>query len=343
MKILIVKISALGDVVHSLPVLDWIRQAEPTAEIHWLVDERFAPILQDHPDVRRVHPVGLKNRSFPAALQEVMSVGRRLRGEKDDLLLDLQGNSKSGLFSFLSGARRRFGFARDAVREWPNLLTSNAKVSLTPNDFHISDRSLAIARAAFPNGSTDLCAGPLAANPVAGLQVRKKLDQLGFPDSGFLVLHYGTTWSTKLWALAHWRELVKRLAGEGERILLTWGNAEEQAAGKEITAGTEAELWPRGDLPDLVALLGRAALVIGGDTGPIHIAAALATPTVSLYRVTDSRRNGPRGKRHQLLQADLDCSPCLRKSCEQDQACAASISVDKVWQAARGLLDRGYR
>ncbi len=103
-------------------------------------------------------------------------------------------------------------------------------------------------------------------------------------------------------------------------------------------ASDSAVVWPRGTLPELVALLARATVVVGGDTGPIHIAAAVGTPTVSLFRVTDSRRNGPRGERHILLQSPLDCSPCLRKECERDEACGMSIPVKTVAGAIEGLL-----
>ena len=96
-------------------------------------------------------------------------------------------------------------------------------------------------------------------------------------------------------------------------------------------------VWPRGTLPELAALLARAVVVIGGDTGPVHIAAAVGTPTVSLYRVTDSERNGPRGPQHIRLQTPLACSPCLRKSCERDSECSSSISVAAVAAAINRL------
>jgi heptosyltransferase-1 len=91
------------------------------------------------------------------------------------------------------------------------------------------------------------------------------------------------------------------------------------------------KIWPRGTLPQLAALLARAAVVVGGDTGPVHMAAAVGTPTVSFYRVTDGERNGPRGQQHVRLQAPLDCSPCLRKACDDDPVCAKSVGVNEVF------------
>lgn len=126
-----------------------------------------------------------------------------------------------------------------------------------------------------------------------------------------VVFHYGTTWQTKLWSLENWQQLARQLTDDGEVVpLLTWGNDEEfkaVTAISEATAG-RAIVWPRGSLPELVALLDRVDLVVGCDTGPIHIAAALGTPTVSLFRVTDATRNAPVGENHRNLQTRMSCA-----------------------------------
>ncbi|BCR05198.1 lipopolysaccharide heptosyltransferase I [Desulfuromonas versatilis] len=344
MRVLIVKVSALGDVVHALPVLAWLKSADPRMEIDWLVEESFAPLLDGHPLLRKVHRLRTKawrKAGALAALRGAWGTIRELRAEGYDLVLDLQGNSKSGLFTGLCGAPQRFGFARDAVREWPNLLATNRRVPLSQGDFHISDRSLALGRAAVPGGVEVLPAGPLHVNDQALARVRQQLEALALAGKPVVVLHYGTTWGTKLWPLERWQELAARLCGElGIRPLLTWGNTEENAAAEAIgeACGGQAVIWPRGSLPELVALLDEADLVVGADTGPVHIAAALGTRTVSIFRVTDARRNGPRGEAHIRLQAPLDCSPCLRKSCPRDGECGRSITTDEVFSALRRLL-----
>ena len=152
MKVLIVKTSALGDVVHALPVLAWIKSADPAMEIDWLVEEGFAPLLDGHPLLRRVHRIATRSwrlKGWPAAAREGLRTIGLLRREEYDIVLDLQGNSKSGLFTLLSGAPLRYGFNGKAVREWPNLLATNRWVPLSAVDHHISERSLAIARAVF--------------------------------------------------------------------------------------------------------------------------------------------------------------------------------------------------
>ena len=344
MRILIVKISALGDVVHSLPVLAYIKKLHPEAEIDWLVEEGLAPLLEGHPLLHRVHRLGFKRwrrQGFIVLLRGLLEMARTLRRQPYDVVLDLQGNCKSGLFTLLSKARLRYGFARHVVREWPNLLATNRKVVLGEADHHISDRSLAVAREAFPGGGKAPLAGPLHVDEGAAAQVDRQLHQAGFDGQSLLVLQYGTTWRTKLWSLDYWRELVRRLTLEnGFRPVLIWGNDEERQAAELIAAASNgrAVIWPRASLQELVALLQRADLVVGGDTGPIHIAAALQRPTVSIFRVTDATRNGPRGKEHIRLQAPMPCGPCLKKTCPQDAECARSIAVSQVHEAVSKLL-----
>jgi heptosyltransferase-1 len=342
--VLIVKASALGDVVHALPVLAWLKSADPAMEIDWLVEEGFAPLLDGHPLLRRVFPVAThrwRRQGRLAALREGLRVVAQLRSEKYNVVLDLQGNSKSGLFTMFSGASHRYGFDGQGVREWPNLLATNCRVSLSVEDYHVSDRSLAIARAAFPTGKESLPAGPLFVNAAAAHKVDKQLAEYGLTCRRFAVLHYGTTWKTKLWPLENWSTVVRHLVVDSDIVpVLTWGSDGERAVVEKITeAGRGAAvIWPRGTLPDLTALLARAAVVIGGDTGPVHIAAAVGIATVSIYRVTDGRRNGPRGEQHIRLQAPLNCSACLRKECERDLECGTSIHAASVIAAVERLL-----
>lgn len=343
MKVLVVKVSALGDVVHALPVLSYLHSVAYDMHVDWLVEEGFASLLEGHPLIRRVHRVNTRGwrragvRTLLAGGGETVAA---LRREKYDIVLDLQGNSKSGLFTRLAGAPLRFGFDRDGVREWPNLLATNRQVPLS-EAHHVSDRSLAIARAAVPGGDEPASAGPLTVQPSAAERVEEQVRHFGLTGERIVVLHYGTTWSTKLWPLENWRSLADRIVRElGIQPVLTWGSEAERTAAEAIREGCggAAILWPRGTLPELVALLARADLAVGGDTGPIHIAAAVGTPTVSLYRVTDAERNGPRGKAHIRLQAPLDCSPCLRKKCERDGECGRSIEIEPVFEAVRRQL-----
>ncbi|MEN8729286.1 MAG: lipopolysaccharide heptosyltransferase I [Desulfuromonadales bacterium] len=344
MKVLIVKVSALGDIVHALPVLAHLHAVQPDIVVDWLVESTFASLLEGHPLLRKaicLDTRGWRRQGSVAAVRGACAVGRQLRDEKYDVVLDLQGNSKSGLFTWLSGARKRFGFDASQAREWLNTLATNYKVSIPRECHHISSRYLRIARVAFP-GATDvpLC-GPLPVQQEAAQAISAMLEKHSLVRGKFLVAHYGTTWETKLWPLDRWIEFTRdQVVDKGRQLVLTWGNDVEKLAAERIyeACQSRAVIWPRGTMHELVALLAEARLVIGADTGPIHIAAAVGTPTVSLFRVTDSQRNGPPGDKHLRLQAPMDCSPCLRKSCDLDRECGHSITVASVQDAVEKLL-----
>ena len=339
MKVLIVKVSALGDVVHSLPVLAYLHSVSSDIEIDWLVEEGFAPVLDDHPSIKRVIPLQTKHwltLPFLSMLRELWHFIAQLRRQHYDLVFDLQGNSKSGLFTLLCRGKNKYGFDRHQVREWPNLLATGHHVALSDSDYHVVQRALAIVRVALPGGTDLRSAGPLQVFPEAREVVEKQLQQLKLSHRSLMVLHYGTTWQTKLWSLKSWQQLALQLVEQGDLLpLLTWGNNEELKAVTAISKATagRAIIWPRGSLQELVALLDRVDLVVGCDTGPIHIAAALGTPTVSLFRVTDATRNAPVGEIHRSLQTPMSCAGCLLKQCDKDVQCAASIPVEDVYRA----------
>ncbi|MBN2233135.1 MAG: lipopolysaccharide heptosyltransferase I [Deltaproteobacteria bacterium] len=346
MRVLIVKVSALGDVVHTLPVLAYLTQTAPGVEIDWLVEEESAPLLEGHPliaEVLRLRTRHWRTLGLYGMMQEFFTFAAALRRRHYDLVLDLQGNAKSGMFTVVARGNNKYGFDRDEVREPLNLLAGGRRVALLPAERAVARRALAVARTALPGGGDVPLTGPLHLVPEARAAVRRRLKVEGWNRKPLAVLHYGTTWATKLWAREHWQTLAARLTREQEiQILLTWGNERERTAAESIAAaaGRRAALWPRTSLPELAALLAEADVAVGGDTGPIHVAAALGTPTVSIYRATDGNRNGPPGDRHIRLQAPRSCSPCLRKHCDRDTVCARSISPEEVYAAVAGRLDR---
>ncbi len=343
MKVLMIKVSALGDIIHVLPVAAYLKNCPEVRELHWLVEEPFAGFLTGQPLIDKIQCISTKKwrqQGVPASLKGVLATIRRLRREKYDLVLDLQGNSKSGMFTRFSGAPLRFGFDAQGVREWPNIIATNRHVTLAKTVTHIIDKNLALASNAFPGGPPAPLQGPLLADSRLLKQVKEKLSAIRTEEGPLVIFHYGTTWETKLWSIDAWIELARSL-WETKAIppLLTWGNEEELEAVKRIaSACPHTIVWPRGNLEELMALLKMADLVIGGDTGPIHIAAALGTSTISYYRATDHRRNGPRGEKHTCFQSTMDCSPCLLRTCPQDEQCRYSIPAEKILEAVQALL-----
>ncbi len=305
MRVLIVKMSALGDIIHALPVLDYLTQVSPGIEIDWVVEEPFLDVLEGNPLVSRIHRVRTKVwRKAPlsgATIREIGALKRALRERAYDLVFDIQGNLKSGLVCWLSGAADRIGFDREVLQESVNLLFT------TPAD----------------DAAADVLLSTL--------------------DDGLVFLfHCGTTWSTKFWFEEGWVALGRVLLDNnlGSSILLSWGNEAEKTAARSIATaiGSGARVIDRQSLKGFAALLKKVDLVIGGDTGPVHIAAAVDTPTVSLYRSSDGKRSGPRGKSHAIVQSPLHCAACFRTECDKDEACRRSITPEAVLNAVEKVL-----
>lgn len=345
MRVLIVKSSALGDILHALPVLDYLHQAVPGIEVDWVVEEQFREILEGNPLISKVHTVRTKVwRKHPLARathREIGALKQALRERNYDLVFDIQGNLKSGLVCWLTGVADRIGFEREGLQESANLLFTTRQVPLRPRDRHITDQYLRVVSVPFGrdfNGMelhTDIPTAP-ADDAAAEVLLSTLSDGLVF------LFHCGTTWQTKLWHDAGWIGLGRAVLDKfpDSSVLLSWGNETEKSTAIRIAAavGSRARLLDRYSLKGFTALLKKVDLVIGGDTGPIHIAAAVNTPTVSFYRASDGRRSGPRGDRHVVVQSPLHCTACFRTSCDRDAECRQSITVEALMQGIERLV-----
>lgn len=345
MRVLIIKISSLGDVIHALPVLSYLHTVSPGIEIDWVVEEAFLPIIQHNPLISRIHIARLKTwRKKPLqseTMEQIISLRRTLRGRNYDLAFDLQGNLKSGLITICSGAPVRIGFSRESVQEKLNLLFTTIRVPFTPDDRHTAERYLRIVSAPFGGDITDAkISTAILSSPedeaAAGLYLSR------FTGGKLLLFQVGTTWSTKLWHKDGWIELARLVLKSypDAHILINWGSPDEKSLGEAIiqAAGDRVSLLPWFKIRELIPVIRRVDLVVGGDTGPIYLAAAVGTPTVSYYRATDAGLYAPQGEYHISLQADMECARCQRTSCKRDTECRESITVDNLFQAVVHVL-----
>lgn len=345
MRVLIVKTSALGDVVHALPVLDYLHQVSPGIEVDWIVEAPFREMLEGNPFIGRLFVTRTKLwRKHPLAREtrrEVSDLKRALAERSYDIVFDLQGNLKSGIITRLVGCGRRYGFDRDDVREPLNLLFTNNQVPLRRQDYHVSARSLRVVSVPF---GRDYAGMNLATDIHTSLDDDAAAEALfaTLSDGLIFVFHQGTTWETKMWHEPGWIELGHRTLARfpDATILFSWGNdREREAAERVMTAiGRGTRILPKLTLKGLTAVLKRADLVVGGDTGPVHMAAAVGTPTLSFFRVTDPKRNGPRGDSHIQIQAPFHCRGCLRKACDRDPECRRSITAEMMLQGIEKIL-----
>jgi len=333
-KLAIVKLSALGDVIHALPVARALRRALPAAELTWIVEAREYAILRDHPDLDRVIPVNTRlwRRLVwrPGGAREVWGkVGRlrrRVRGAGFDVALDLQGLLKSGVLTAYTGAPVRIGFSASRCRERLSALFTNRHVTPPPEAVHVVDQYLSLLGPLGIRGIAPEFHIPV--RPAAEGVMDDFLAEQGLkPRERLVALNPGAGRPEKRWPVSHFRTLAERLGGEaGARVLLLWGPDEVHMA-RQIATGlsSRAVLAPPTDLDELTALLRRSSLMIAADTGPLHLAAAVGTPCLGLFGPTRAERNGPYGARCRGLQ-----SP---------DGTMARLSPAEALAAAQALLD----
>jgi lipopolysaccharide heptosyltransferase I len=334
MRIIIVKLSSIGDVVHALPAAAFLKRAMPESHISWVVESRASEVLKGSPVIDKL--IVIDTRSWRrhlldsrtifearARLGDMRQSSPRENGDvRVDVALDLQGLIKSGIVARASGALRRIGLESSDLREKASRAFLTEQVH-TSGFTHVIDKNLAVARAAV-GGNT---AVPHSAAGFEGHEfpIKLSLDDEHFAVSAvadfegrFAILNPGGGWSTKLWPAERFGQLADLLLQEhGLRSIVTFGPGEEHLA-KEVEAGskTGAARPLASTLKQFVALARHARLFVGGDTGPLHLAAASGTPIVGIYGPTSAERNGPFDKRDIAVGLDLWCrSSCHHRSC----------------------------
>jgi heptosyltransferase-1 len=343
--VLIVKASALGDIIHALPVLDYLHRVAPGIEVDWVVEEPFREVLEGNPRINRLFLVRTKLwRRAPLARgtrAEISALKQELRERAYDLVFDIQGNLKSGLVCWLTGVRDRIGFCREHLQESVNLLFTTRQIPIRPRDRHVTDQYLRVVSIPFGRDFTEMAlSSDIYTPPEDDASAAALLATLG--DGLVFLFHCGTTWPTKFWHDDGWAELGRTLLEEhpDSTLLLSWGNEAERDRAVALAGriGERVRLLDRYHLKGFAALLKRVDLVVGGDTGPVHIAAAVGTPTVSLYRSSDGRRSGPRGPGHAVIQSPLHCASCFRTTCDRDEECRESITAAAVLAGVERVL-----
>ena len=274
MNILIVKMSALGDIIHALPVLDYLHKVVPGACVDWVVEEPFRDVLEGNPLIDRLLSVRTKVwRKKPLAAatrREIGELKAALREKSYDLLFDIQGNLKSGLVCWLSGAPNRIGFEKEVLQESINLLFTNRQVPLRKMDAHITDQYLRLVSIPFGKDYHGIAlTSDIYTSPEEDAVAETLLATL---DDGLVFLfHQGTTWQTKYWEEESWIDLGRKVLDAHPRstILLSWGNEGERQAVMRIAAGigSGARVIDRYPLKGLAALLKKVDVVVGGGYG----------------------------------------------------------------------------
>ncbi len=345
-RLLIVRLSAMGDVIHTLPAAQALRDAFPQAMIGWLIEERWTELVCSPSSPRRgatspqrplvdwVHPVSLAawRRSLFSVqtLQQIARTWNDVRDARYDVAVDLQGAMRSAVLARWSGACVVFGAAQP--RESPASLWYTRQAIARGR--HVIEQNLSVAEAV-TGQKVNVPRAELPRDPAAAQRIAKELAQRAIRD--YAILNPGAGWGAKRWPAERYGQVAKALATDGVRSFLNYGPGEEDLA-REAEAASEGAAQPLTcSITELIEFSRRAKLFIGGDTGPMHLAAALQVPVVAIFGPTDPARNGPFATRSIVLRNPASPTTHARRA-EPDEG-LLEISADSVVAAARELLE----
>lgn len=348
MRILIVRLSAMGDIIHAMPAVAGLRHEFPELLVDWAIEERWAPLISarevpdsdpvtelsaEHPLVNLVHRVHMRRwRQSPfswTTMSEIRTLRARLRKIGYDHVIDLQGAIRSALLAKASGAKVRAG-ARNP-RELPARWWYNVKAH-TPAR-HVVDQAAEIVSAALGRGITPEMP-PFPRSAEAELWVDKLLVSKSSPQ--FALINPGAGWGAKCWPADRYAALVRNLGVHGLKSLVNAGPGELDLAEEVCRSNPQHTSIAECSLLRLIALMRRASLFVGGDTGPLHLASALNVPVVAIFGPTDPARNGPYGGRYVVLRSPESKRDHTRH--REPEPGLLNITVDQVTEAALSLL-----
>jgi heptosyltransferase-1 len=328
-KFLIIRLSSLGDIIHTLPAFSALRSEFLDAHITWVVEEPGREILELVPGLDRIVAVRAKQwkwhtRSFRMELAQL----RKDIRARDQVALDFQGLIKSGLIAWLSGAKKRIGFSGSDLREPAASLFYTQGAAKFQNHGHVIRKNLNLLQVL--GIQQDNLVFPIVLPEALQTHVLEKLNFLGFDGrSKLVVVNVGAAWETKRWSAAKWIQMLKAMTTPGIFPVLLWGTEQERLLAQEITAGCQVPAVPFLPLKEVIALLQTAELVVSGDTFALQAACALARPVVGIFGPTDPERNGPFCKEDRFAFEPLECSYCYKRTCP-NVICLEALNPEHV-------------
>ncbi|MBE6098096.1 MAG: glycosyltransferase family 9 protein [Schwartzia succinivorans] len=341
MNILVVKLSAIGDVIHALPVSYAIKETFPDARLTWVVEPPAKELLVDNPYIDDI--IVFEKKKFKASLGGFLAnfgpLRRRLKAGNFDIALDLQGLGKSAAIAYFSGAPKRFGTCD--MREFSDKISKPVRGA--NRNGHIVERYLDVVRAI--GCRVDEVKFPVVVSPRDKELVPKILTKAGVPEgASYAVLAVGANWPNKRWPTDYYAKLSDWLYGKKIIPVFVGGGVVDESLVAEIDAKAEippVNLVGRTSLKQLAEVISGSRIMVGGDTGPVHLAAGLKVPTVMLMGPTDAVRNGPYGQTENAIEVDRSCRYCWKRACPKGLDCLAAIRVEEVQKKIEGIIKKG--
>ena len=363
-KILLIKLSAVGDVVHTIPVLNKLRRRYPMAQLDWMVTPSIAELLRHHPAISNIIEFERDAWSRPWRFTPFASYARlaaKLRAGGYDLVVDMHGQFRTAALTLATGAPARIGFDRPRARVWdasPRKFPEQARkhawqgaregswmaythhIPVPTLDLHAVDRYLNVGPILGLDREPADFSFPIPQSAVS--RVEALLAERGVNRTDIVIMAPGTIWETKHWGTEKFAEMAGHFLSKGLAVILI-GSRRERVVCEEVAALAPGAIDLAGmtSLSELAALIRRSAISVTNDSGPMHLAVALDRPVVSIFGPTDPVWIGPYRRADAVLHADLECSPCyLRKlkHCHHDHACMRSVSAPAVIERAERIL-----
>ncbi|MBX9791294.1 MAG: lipopolysaccharide heptosyltransferase II [Pirellulales bacterium] len=332
-RILIIKPSAVGDVVHTLPLLVKLRRRYPAAQIDWFITPENAELVRAHPALSNI--VLFPRRQYarfgtsPTATLGVVRLLAELRRAHYDLVVDVHGQARSAVFALATGAKCRVGYER--AREWAWLAYSH-RVPVPTMDCHAVDRYLGLSDVL--NLDRDPPDFTICLPPAVDERANELLAGEGLIGQRYSVISPSTTWETKFWSPEHFGEVARHLSARGLRVLVVGAPSERERCRMVAEQCPGAiDLAGRTSLGVLAAVMRQAAICVTNDSGTMHLAAALGRPFVSVFGPTNPVRTGPYQRPDAVVRLDLECSPCLLRKlrhCRHEHRCLRDLGSSLV-------------
>lgn len=323
---LIIRLSSLGDIIHTLPAFSALRRRFPEARISWAVEQKGKEILDLVPGLDEIAVIDRKKWWRSA---------KNIR-RKDQTALDFQGLVKSALLAYLSRSRQRIGFHKKNLREPLASLFYTEKIDYVDESRgHVISKNFRLLK---PLGiEADDYVFPLVLPDRLASSLTAKLAEVGFPEGKRLIVYnLGAAWETKRWFPEKWAELIEKTRFDGSFPLLLWGNEEEKNLALAVREKTGVALCPFLTIKEVLALIKKAALLVSGDTFALQAACAFSTPVVGLFGPTNPRRNGPFRPADRVVFHKLDCNPCYKRTCPTLD-CLKALEVEEAVEAVKGV------
>lgn len=343
MNILIVKMSAIGDVIHTLPALNAIRNHFPKAHITWLVEEAAADLVIGHTALDRVivskrkrWVKALFSSSFPGAARKISSFVRELRDTEYDLVIDFQGLLKSGAMVMLARGKQKAGFDKGMHHAESSHIFYNKKIPPVSMEIHALKRGLMVVEALGIPGDNIEYKLPVTPDDRAALGILLKENGVDF-KAPLICINPQATWETKLWDNGKFARLSDQIQETyGAHIVFTGGPGDRSVIDTIMAMATRpcVNLAGLTTLKTLAALYQRTDLLVTTDTGPMHLGAAAGTRVVAIFGSTAPWRTGPYGNDHVVVRSNLGCAPCFQRKCSH-RGCMEDITVYQVMSAVK--------